>query len=314
MKKGFTLVELIAVIIVLGIIALLTTPIITGIIDDSTKSTESASAKNYVVTLDKSLIEGILDRPRTGDYEINISELSDWAKENVTGDLPLSGKVLISNNTVESAQLQMEKFQIICYKNECEAREDFGDYAYYTGDRFNVKNALRASLKRPDEGMPYIRYNVLNKETGELGTAKACIFLKNKELCLDFDYEQAKNEMISYFTEVVGLQKATSTNYASFAPDAMYFVEDVYNMGSCTANNDNSIFGCELSSAQFARDFYSDGLQVSTIVALNQISGVYIQDTDRNERSCSIAKKSYLASNNFEGIEDITDEYIYFCR
>ena len=131
---------------------------------------------------------------------------------------------------------------------------------------------------------------------------------------MDFDYEQAKNETISYYTDIVGLKKKTSTSYASFAPDAMYFVEDVYTMGTCTINDQDNIFGCELSSAQFARDTYSDGLEVGTMIVLNQATIIYIQDTSRNSRTCSIAKRSYLASNNFEGIEDITDEYIYFCR
>ena len=42
-KKGFTLVELLAVIVLLGVVALISTPIITGVIEDSRISSFKSS-------------------------------------------------------------------------------------------------------------------------------------------------------------------------------------------------------------------------------------------------------------------------------
>ena len=48
MKKGFTLVELLAVIVILAIIALITVPIIMNIVESSRKSSATASAYGYI--------------------------------------------------------------------------------------------------------------------------------------------------------------------------------------------------------------------------------------------------------------------------
>jgi len=52
-KKGFTLVELLAVIVILGILALITTPVVINIIDDS---------KNKAYEEQKRLVEGAAER------------------------------------------------------------------------------------------------------------------------------------------------------------------------------------------------------------------------------------------------------------
>lgn len=53
--KGFTLVELLAVIVILAIIALIATPIILGVIDDARKGAAKSSALGYVDAVEKSI-------------------------------------------------------------------------------------------------------------------------------------------------------------------------------------------------------------------------------------------------------------------
>ena len=48
MKKGFTLIELIAVIVILGVVAIISTPIVLNVIDDTKESANKASLLGYV--------------------------------------------------------------------------------------------------------------------------------------------------------------------------------------------------------------------------------------------------------------------------
>ncbi len=56
MKNGFTLVELLAVIVILAIIALIATPIVLSIIDDTKKSSMLRSAEMYLNGVENSIM------------------------------------------------------------------------------------------------------------------------------------------------------------------------------------------------------------------------------------------------------------------
>ena len=53
--KGFTLVELLAVIVILAIIALIATPIILGVIEDARKGAAKSSALGFADAVEKSI-------------------------------------------------------------------------------------------------------------------------------------------------------------------------------------------------------------------------------------------------------------------
>lgn len=55
-KKGFTLVELLAVIVILAIIALIATPIILNVIDSARKNAAINSAYGYMEAIEKSVV------------------------------------------------------------------------------------------------------------------------------------------------------------------------------------------------------------------------------------------------------------------
>ena len=60
-KNGFTLIELIAVIVILAIITLIAIPVITGIVDKSKKGAAEASALNYIDAVEKYVMLHDLD-------------------------------------------------------------------------------------------------------------------------------------------------------------------------------------------------------------------------------------------------------------
>ena len=55
MKKVFTLIELLAVIVILAIISLIAVPIVIHIINDSKKSSEEETVKLYIDSVKKAI-------------------------------------------------------------------------------------------------------------------------------------------------------------------------------------------------------------------------------------------------------------------
>lgn len=84
-KKGFTLVELLAVIVILAIIALIATPIILNVIDNAKEEAAKNSAYGYIDALEKANAQAILS-----DSEVTVLSgtytISDGGKVVTYGD------------------------------------------------------------------------------------------------------------------------------------------------------------------------------------------------------------------------------------
>ena len=94
MKKGFTLVELVATIVVIALLAVIALPKVTDEIETAREKTAITSLQNYIRALDEQLIEKKLD---SGIYDINELEVK------VSGKKPSSGTVKITSDEVEEA-------------------------------------------------------------------------------------------------------------------------------------------------------------------------------------------------------------------
>ncbi len=109
-KKGFTLVELLAVIVILAIIALIATPIILGVIDDAKKGAAKSSLIGYIDALEKSAITKLIDdnsynvASKTFTISENGSSVTDSStpavtlKVDVKGDAPTGGTITYDAN------------------------------------------------------------------------------------------------------------------------------------------------------------------------------------------------------------------------
>lgn len=105
MKKGFTLVELLAVIVVLAIVAAVAIPIVGNVIGSGQKSATENSTSFYVKEIESKfsewIIEGIpsdlnYDTSETGYIKFNVSDLNSVLK--LEGEMPISGYIKIDNN------------------------------------------------------------------------------------------------------------------------------------------------------------------------------------------------------------------------
>lgn len=99
MKKGFTLVELLAVILILAILVLVIVPTILNVIETSRKSTAESSVLGYVKAVEKNYIESIGTENAFIDNETyTTSELTD--RLDTSGNRPTDGLVYVTENGV----------------------------------------------------------------------------------------------------------------------------------------------------------------------------------------------------------------------
>ena len=103
-KRGFTLVELLAVIVILAIIALIATPIILNVIKDAKYESANRSLEGYLDAIEKSLLENELE-----DEKIEIQNDGCYDVETINkyisikGNKPTEGEVCIENKKILSA-------------------------------------------------------------------------------------------------------------------------------------------------------------------------------------------------------------------
>ena len=109
-KKGFTLVELLAVIVILAIIALIATPMILNVIENAKKGASQSSALGYIDALEKGILEQELkgnNIVKTGVYKV-----SSLTFVNVKGDIPSDGWVSLNKGVVTDYSLKIGEYVI----------------------------------------------------------------------------------------------------------------------------------------------------------------------------------------------------------
>ena len=105
-KKGFTLVELLAVIVILAIIAVIATPIILGVIEKSKKGAAENSALGYTEAVEKQIAINLLDEDTINEITDGVYTVNELTSKEVKvkGDKP-----------TEASWVEIEKKQVVSY-------------------------------------------------------------------------------------------------------------------------------------------------------------------------------------------------------
>ena len=119
-KNAFTLIELLAVIVVLAIIALIATPIVMNTIKNAKKGAAERSADSYIKQVETAVAEERLNKNEVleGEYQITSdgnlcrdksASCSDDNKIKIemSGNKPTSGKIKITNGSVDQTSSSM---------------------------------------------------------------------------------------------------------------------------------------------------------------------------------------------------------------
>lgn len=131
-RNAFTLLELLAVIIVLAIISLIATPIVINVVKSAKKSSAIESVTNYVRAVDMAISMSKIDKNRipNGEYQINSDgnlclndDCSKVLEIETKGNRPTNGKLIVSNGEVDSNSIVMMNDYTISYNPTSEKYE-----------------------------------------------------------------------------------------------------------------------------------------------------------------------------------------------
>ena len=109
-NKGFTLVELLAVIVILALIALIATPIILNVINDAKKQAAKDSAYGYMDAVEKYIVSSELEGKSIKDGTYSVEELNK--KISVKGSTPDNGNIEIKNKEVKSYEIGIDGYVV----------------------------------------------------------------------------------------------------------------------------------------------------------------------------------------------------------
>ena len=100
-KKAFTLIELLAVIVILGILALIVTPILINVVKDSNEKSYKLSADGYISAVNDYILSNQLDGKKVENGKYNIKNLD----VKISGKAPSKGSVEIYDEKINNAKL-----------------------------------------------------------------------------------------------------------------------------------------------------------------------------------------------------------------
>ena len=122
MKKGFTLIELMAVIVILGVLALIMVPVTSNMISKAREKSALESAQNYLKLLGQELSLGEMEDNSLEDGEYTIDDINE--KDIVVkGNKPDSGNINITDGKIGDSVLVFGDYTFNCRKYKCTTGE-----------------------------------------------------------------------------------------------------------------------------------------------------------------------------------------------
>ena len=110
-NKGFTLVELLAVIVILALVALIATPIILNVINDAKKQAAKDSAYGYMDAVEKYIVSSELEDKSINDGPYSVEELNNMGVS-VKGSTPDNGNIEIESGSVKSYDIGIDGYVV----------------------------------------------------------------------------------------------------------------------------------------------------------------------------------------------------------
>ncbi len=136
MTKGFTLVELLAVIVILAVLALIATPVVLSIIDDAKESAMLRSAEMYLSGVENAVMRENMNSG--GNFRPNECTITNGnmicdstnVEVEVDGEVPSTGSIVFENGKIIEATLNYESGTIV---KDISGNLEFSDEENETG-------------------------------------------------------------------------------------------------------------------------------------------------------------------------------------
>lgn len=196
--KGFTLIELIAVILILGILAFIAIPQVNNAIDSSKKNSAIVSASRYVEAIENDIANRKMKRQDM--IEDGVKTLDDLESIEVDGEVPTSATLTIKDSEVIYSEIVVRDYTVTCTKeNGCTAIK--GYYIFFsdlTVGFQSLPNNINDYKDRPENKYAYLKYPVIE---GKLKTPQACLYKDGIEFCLNTKERSKTIERIKKYFE-----------------------------------------------------------------------------------------------------------------
>jgi len=230
-KKGFTLLELLAVILVLSMIALIAIPTVTKVIEQSRKGATETTVLNFIRAVNDKIGTSRLDSDKSNDILDGKHDISS-IDLHMEGKVPTSGTVTVSGGAVVSADVELNGYSVSCESVEkCIATKDNASkvtYVYYASVGNGITNKSDGLLERPTDKSVYVRYTV--DKNDNLTNPEACVYTNGKELCLKTNnYAESKQAILDF----IGFNETD------------WYEDDEIGEGEWF-NRNNSLYGCSI--------------------------------------------------------------------
>ena len=212
MKKGFTLVELLAVIALLALFALIAMPVVDNILDKQKERIYKSNIETIKDALKNWANENISFLPESGE-ELNIAleDLKDEGLIDRNFKNPKTKKCYANSNTFKIKNVN----DVYIYEvnnltdgnnNECKPVS----YVYYqTVGGMGITRPNQGLTERPTQYKTYLKYPVLGDT---LGRPLACHYDEGQEFCLKVgNYKLSRLKLIEYY----GPNKCTYNDYTN---------------------------------------------------------------------------------------------------
>ena len=161
-NKGFTLVELLAVIVILALIALIATPIILNVINDAKKQAAKDSAYGYMDAVEKYIVSSELEDESIQDGIYSVEDLNK--KISVKGSTPDNGIIKIENKEVKKYDIGIDGYAVSngeVEKVSTTKKFDNGTAVYYNPETGNKcsKEAAKSTTGTKSGCMKWYVFN-----------------------------------------------------------------------------------------------------------------------------------------------------------
>ena len=120
--NGFTLLELLAVILVLSIIGLIAFAAVNNSVKFARKKSAETSAHGYIYAVNNQVGLSRLDSDTENDI-LDGTKLVSSLEVKMEGKAPNSGYVVVTNGTVSKAELIIGEYKISCNEGECTTKK-----------------------------------------------------------------------------------------------------------------------------------------------------------------------------------------------
>lgn len=200
-KKGFTLIEILAVIIIMGIIMIVAVPAVTKYINDSRKSAYITTAKDYIKEAESKVVSKefeFYDKDVT--YYINIKNLPLESG----GDSPfgewVEAYVVVAYTPPETYHYYWVSLDSAGFKVDLTAREDLDESDIYSVD-LNDANASEVNSREPIG----TRNNIvtIQDDGGQIETTQYIITTgEDADKCYSYEVNQETNTAIINYYDI----------------------------------------------------------------------------------------------------------------